>query len=214
MFHTLVLHLQALTRCYMFTLVQFRPASPRGVIIKLWERINKSLIHSHLVVQLWTIFSVAAILSEEVPLCNCTSGMCWIYSTASKWWFLNPSVGVLQPFRKANLSSVLCTQTGQLKTCTCRPSSHQPWQCEIQNLGQLEAEVWGWWEIAARTVKFVRTGHPGRDLKIAATLEDDWEDDLMRLAKYKSGKAFEFYEYVRKFLIKCYSVITDMWGGS
>lgn len=122
MFHTLVLHLQALTRCYMFTLVQFRPASPRGVIIKLWERINKSLIHSHLVVQLWTIFSVAAILSEEVPLCNCTSGMCWIYSTASKWWFLNPSVGVLQPFRKANLSSVLCTQTGQLKTCQAVPA--------------------------------------------------------------------------------------------
>lgn len=224
MFHTLVLHLQALTRCYMFTLVQFRPASPRGVIIKLWERINKGLIHSHLVVQLWTIFSVAAILSEEVPLCTCTSGMCWIYSTASKWWFLNPSVGVLQPFSGCastfqKSKSVECTlhsnwTAKNLLSCTCRPSSHQPWQCEIQNLGQLEAEVGGWWEIAARTVKFVRTGHPGRDLKIAATLEDDWEDDLMRLAKYKSGKAFEFYEYVRKFLIKCYSVITDMWGGS
>lgn len=115
MFHTLVLHLQALTRCYIFTFVQFRPASPRGVIRKLWERINKSLIHSHLVVQLWSIFSVAAVLSEEVPLCTCTSGMCWIYSTASKWWFLNLSVGVLQPFRKANLSSVLCAQTGGLK---------------------------------------------------------------------------------------------------
>lgn len=181
MFHTLVLHLQALTRCYIFTFVQFRPASPWGVIRKLWERINKSLIPSHLVVQLWSIFSVVAILSEEVPLCTCTSGLCWIYSTASKWWFLNLSVGVLQPFRKANLASVLCAHTGQLKTCWAVPADPAliSRDSEIQNLGQLEAEVWGWWEIAARTAKFVRTGHLGRDLKIAATLTEkmtlcDW----------------------------------------
>lgn len=187
------------------------------MIIKLWERINKKKRN---------------VAQFESPCCatldHFQRGCCSLRGSPIMYLYLwyvldlfhcvkmvipQPFSGCASTFQKSK--SVECTLHSNwtdknLLSCTCRPSSHQLWQCEIQNLGQLEAEVWGWWEIAARTVKFVRTGHLGRDLKIAATLEDDWEDELMRLAKYKSGKAFEFYEYVRKFLIKCYSVITDL----
>lgn len=213
MFHSL----QALTCCYIFTFVQFRPASPRGVIIKLWERVNKQ----RNVAQFES--TCCATLDHFQRGCYSLRGSPIMYLYL--WYVLDlfhcvkmvipqPFSGCASTFQKGK--SVKCTlhsnwTAKNLLSCTYRPSSHQPWQCEIENLGQLEAEVWGWWEIAASTLKFVRTGHLGRDLKIAATLEAEhaWEDELMRLAKYKSGKAFKFYEYVRKLLIKFDKIITD-----